>query len=179
MAFQIRSVDSPSKFWHVTHNKLAWAWRAAALCNNNKLTSLSFHMRWVFLGGGGLCVCCRWVHIRADYWIFKEFHLGLWWEFKVLVDKPMDKNDLRVNYFGGSYALMIQSFPFALSPPFILLSLSPPLFRSAGYQLARPPVAVGDGALTGECDWTARSLTSAYRKCWTLAGGGLWGHTPS
>lgn len=44
-------------------------------------------------------------------------------------------------------------------------SLSAPLFRSAGYQLARPPVAVGDGALTGECDWTAGSLTSAYREC--------------
>lgn len=68
------------------------------------------------------------------------------------------------------------SWSSLLHSPFLHPSSSdlflPLLFRSAGYQLVRPPVAVGDGALTGECDWTARSLTSAYRKRWTLAGGG-------
>lgn len=68
-----------------------------------------------------------------------------------------------------SWSSLFHSLILHPSSSHLFLSL---LFRSAGYQLARPPVAVGYGALTRECDWTARSLTSAYRKCWTLAGGG-------
>lgn len=56
----------------------------------------------------------------------KECHLGLWSEFKNLDDKSVDKNDLRVNYFWGNYALMIQTFSIhsfsILHPP---ISFSP------------------------------------------------------
>lgn len=71
------------------------------------------------------------------------------------------RSGARDGFEGGTF--------FSASLCLILLpSFSPPLFlffRSAGHQSAGPPVAVGDGALTGECDWTAGSLTSAYREC--------------
>lgn len=75
-------------------------------------------------------------------------------------NEPKDKNVIWKQIDLGKTIRSHGSFWFLpfISPPFPFLSL---LFRSAGHQSDGPPVAVGDGGLTGECDWTMRSLTSA------------------
>lgn len=64
---------------------------------------------------------------------------------------------------------MIHSFWSILSLSFILLCSFPPLFLLCGTPIGQTTCCSWWRFTDGECDWIVRLLTSACRKCWTLA----------